>query len=786
MKTYFKYLSRNKLYTFVTVFGFAVSMMFVIVLGLYVKQELSVDTFHKNKDRIFVIGSEDQSNIPNPLPEYVKNLCPEIEAYCRVCSRNIPVGIEGKKGRITKLLAADDTFFQMFSFELEEGSPRDVLTSKQSIVLTREKARELFHNENPIGKSVDVQSKRYIVTGIMKPIPDNSQFPVLDGVINYDFIRNGWGKDVMDNWGNASFYAYFLTKPGTNFQSKAPLLLKNYMNDFWIYNQGFQKEVHITRLTDIYFSERASSGGFFEIKSNSKSSVFIYLGISLLILIISVLNFINMTVAQAGSRGKEAAIKRLLGGSRRSLIMQFLKESLFLTSVSFILGLLFAFIAEPYFNDVLGTKVNLRQQFTPGVIMVCVLFVIALSFLSGILPANVISHFKPIEVIKGTFRHRIKSTYSKVLIVFQYSISMALLICSFFIYLQTQYFVKKDLGFRTDNILILPNVMDSIPQGMLRNELMQIPGVELVSFAQGDPLKGGNNESTKLNGQSISFWTFSVDSLFFKLFDIHVKNTMGETYTPTANASDNPQILPVWMDHKTFNIYRPDPKTMVYKPFDDAPPTMPTTVAVGIFDELKFKSLEIEQPPLFITSLGNESPWSFYVLVNANADKKKVTDAVTAVYTKVNGGKSFEIYHSEDIIKERYSKYARLGKLMTGFTFLTILIMIMGVFAMTLYMIRQKEKEIALRKINGATEVQMLRMLSMESVMRLAIAFAIAAPVSYFAMNKWLQGFAYHITLSWWVFVTAGVVVALLALLSVSLQTLKAARTNPIKCLKNE
>lgn len=785
MRTYFKYLSRNKLYTLVTVFGFSVSLMFVIILGIYIRNEMSVDRFHTKADQIYTLVSENGSNWSNLAPPYIEGLLPEIESYCRVANRNMPVKMSSGEMQNTSLLLADSTFFTMFDFALLNGVPSQVLRDRKSVVITQDFAHRLFADKDPIGQSILLGSSDYTVTGIMDEMPNNTQFKAVDAVVNYHLLQEISGGNAF-RWGNCSYSAYYLLRKGTDLEAKAKILEDTFkQEDFmWTYKRGYDKEVHFLSLPDCYFDARVSEANF-DIRKNSKTKIRVLTGIVFLILIIAILNYINTTVAQAGFRGKEAAIRRLLGESRQGVIRKLLLESLIMTGITFCIGLLGAFAIEPFFNRVLETTLDLRHQFTLSVVLIILLFLILLSLLSGFLPAWIISRFRPIEIVKGSLSYRIKSIYSKALMVFQYIIAIGLLVCGFFMIRQTNYLIYSDLGFRTRGVIWISNTCDSVPKSMLRTEFQKIPGVDKVTFTCGNPIQYINNMSFAKNGIAQSSWEMVVDSDFFSFFEIKPQPLTDEAVETFFNKErrQSSEIIPVWGNQDMINIVEPDLETGIFTQEDG---DTQEYRMVGCVPNLKYKPLYWEQGALQIRPLYDESPWVTLVRVTDECDKNAVVSAIKDKYKRLTGAEFVEPIWAEDIIQDRYKSQTNLSQLIIAFAFLTLLIMIMGVFAMSLYMIKQKEKEIALRKVNGATVVTILTMLCLQTLKRFALALTIAIPLSWWAMNRWLQTFAFHIRLDWWVFVVAALIVLLLSLLCTSLQSWRAARTNPISFLKNE
>lgn len=769
LKIYKKFLSRNKLYTLVSVVGFSVSLTFVILLGIYVKQELSVDSFHEKKDRIFLMAHDTSSSFGNPVANFVKDKCPEVEAYTRIHFTPVILGEKGVAKIKADALFADPSFFNIFSFKLLEGDPSQVLVPLKSVVVTKSFANKMFADKNPIGAHLIINDTEHTITGIMEDIPQNTQIPKADFIVNYKSITMFWGGDwILDRSDNFGFTMYFLEKEGSNLPAKTSMLLELFKKEFWYYKDGFTNDLKFIPLEDAYFQIDQS---YSPLRTNSKTLISVYMGIVILILVIALLNYINMTIAQAGFRGKEAAMKKLLGCSRKSLMLQLLVESFLMTSFTFILGLFMAFLLEPSFNHLLNTDLHLSSQFTLSLIGVAILFVLSISIVAGFIPALIISGFNPIEIVKGSFSRKVKAKYSKVLIIFQYIVTIALLICSFFIKQQSDFLVNYDQGFKRDGVFVMDNVLDSAQLEGFKDKLQSISGVELVSYSSGTPATGSNNYSFEVDGVQFSFQELVVDSTFFKIFDIKISPTGVEPTNDTY-----------WVNQTAYNALHPDSISFLanfghndYKQI------------AGVVNDFNFKSLREPIGLMRIRKLPHgHLPWNIVVKIAEGADLYKTADKIKDTYSQYNGGEFFESQFVDDVVQNAYEKEKKTSQIISAFTILTIVIMVMGVFAMSLYLIRQKEKEIGIRKVNGATEGEILRMLNMDSLIRVLIAFVFACPIAYYAMSRWLEGFAYKIELSWWVFAVAGLVVLVLSLLSVSWQSLKAARANPVDSIKGE
>lgn len=770
LKIYIKFLSKNKLYTFVSIFGFSVSLMFVILLSLYTKQELSVDKFHEKGDRIYLMTREYYAGFANSVAPFVQERCPEVESFCRAFSRNVVVGYKDNEKFRTDCMFVDSTFFEMFSFKLLEGDPKRVL-APQSVVLTNSFANRMFGNEDPIGKSFSVDDKDHIVTGVMEDIPQNTHFPQADFLVSYGTITNYWGDWILTQHNNFGFSIYFLEKEGASLVSKKEFLAKEFKEHLWVFKNDPEAKFEFIALPDVYFE--IHPGGYLDMKTSSKNQTKVYIAIVIIILVIATLNYVNMTLAQAGFRGKEAAIKKLLGSSRRSIVRQMMLESFFMTLITFALGLFLVFVCEPFFDEVLNTKLALDKSFTPINVLVGILFVLFLTFASGFLPAVVISNFNPLEVVKGTFSRKVKSSYAKVFITFQYIVAISLLICSFVIKQQSEYLSNYDLGYNKDAIFTMDIQLDTTQVEGFRSKLLAIPEIEKVSFTCGTPMGGGNNNTFDKDGVTYSTQELLVDEEFFDIYGIKTD----PSDVPLSEES-------VFISQTMFDSPLTDKQTMTVLFYDKQQNIS------GVLSDIQLSSLTNDYIGKYIRVRkrpNGYTPWEVSVKINQSANLFAIGNKIQEAYTQYVGGKPAENpQYVDDMVQQWYKKQQNLSSLVSAFTLLTLLISIMGIFAMSLYMIKQKEKEIGVRKVNGATENEMLWMLNRDSLLLVVLGFVISCPIAYYVLDKWLEDFPYRVSINGLTFALSGVIVALLTLISVSYMTWKAARKNPVESLKSE
>ncbi len=779
LKIFWKFLGRNKVYTAVTVAGFVVSLMFVIVLGLYVRQELSMDKFHENRDRIYIVASDLEegrwSSFDNTLGAWLTDTYPDIESYTRAMTTN--GGVEMPDGEVIEAdgMMADSTFFNIFSFPLLEGDPSQVLARRGVIALSRSFATKVFGADDPMGRSIRMDGREYEVTGIFADLPHNTIFSAVDFMVNYAMLADYWNTpDILEQRGNSSFPLFVLEREGGDVRALGEMIVEDLKPRSFIYEMGFATKMEFIPLEEVYFG--GVTVHVLDLKTNAASRVILYLGIALLILIVALLNYINMTVAQAGFRAREVALKKLHGAGRGSIVVQLLVESLVVTLISFGGGLLLAFGLEEFFDGVLDTRLALSAQFTLPVVATIAGLVLLLAFVSGIVPAIMMSRYKPIEIIKGSFSRRVKGVYSRVLAVFQYTVSIALLICSAVIVLQSRYLANLDVGLARDGVLLMQNMEhNSDRKTAMKGMLSDIPGVEAVSLVSENPFDANmRNNAFQFKGQPVSMEMLEADSVFFRLFEIEVEPTGADlAAVPSQDAA--------YLNRAAYNQFEAA-ETDDYIDLDGNGRFM----VAGIVD-FKFGPLYEPQGLLHIQIKGDDMAANVIaVRISKNSDVLAVAERVKSAYTGFIGHDRYRVEWADDTVRAFYESEQRTSRIMGGFTVLVMLIMLMGIFAMSIYVLRQKEKEIAIRKVNGSTIGEVLALLSRQSLVNVALASAVAFPVAWYAMSRWLQRFPYKIGLDLWIFVAAGAAVLLLSLVCVGWQSWRAATANPVKTLKSE
>ncbi len=767
LKTFGKQLLKNKLYTFITVLGFAVSLAFVILLSIYIKNELSVNALQKNSSRIYRLCNESFSNTAPPVGAWLQKEIPGIESFTRIKSMDGIINVKGSEKFQMDYLLADSTFFNIFSFRLIEGNPATALKTRHSIVLSKSLARKLFGDEPALGKEVLVNVKiPFTVTGIVDDISKTSHFEKVDALINFRALQDFWSWENMESdFGNCSFDLYLMAKPKVDLPAKAPQILKMFKKDFWLYKDDRVKKVILEPLNQTYFSTITGTG----IRQNSKTLIRVLSLIVFLILALAIVNYLNLTIAHSGTRVKEIAIKKLHGSSRRHLIVQHVTETVMLCVVAFLLAILFSFWAEPVFDSLLNTKLYLHNEFTGINLLYFLIFVVVTGFVSGIIPALIITKINAVDVIKGGFAFKSKAVYSKALIAFQYMVVIALIISAIVIVRQTGFLQTRYLGFNTKNIVKVPCMIGSNQKETFKEECLKIPGVKAVSFVQGDPLDGGNNQSFNYKNKPVSFQVFEVDSAFFDMMKMKI--------TPTGVAYSKEGI---WLNRTAVKKLGLDSLPQSFRYYKVLLPVL------GVVEDFNFRSLRKKIGLAMILQLKpKEFAWNILIQVEGK-NRPQTMAALKKTYAQFTDGIPADFTFIDEKIQHWYDSEQRTEKIVSWFALLAIIISVMGIFAMSIFYNQQKTKEIGIRKVNGATVFEIIKLLTMDYAKWVMIAFVIAVPVAWYAMKKWLETFAYHITLSCWIFVIAGLAALAIALITVSWNTFISARRNPVESLKYE
>lgn len=764
IKLFVRNLIRNKFYTLITVLGFSIALTFVIILGVYIRQELSVDQFHINKDRIFRLVGDEGSFWGPVLGETLKKDYPEIECYTRL--GHLAGYLETPKREKVKLdaLLVDSAFFRMFSFPLLEGEQAAVFREKNSIVLTRSYALKLFGNEDALGEEVKYGGElSFRVTGIIEDLPENTHLDKCDAFLRFDALADIWRyPELLQSNNNSSFGLYAMAYPGTNLPGKAPQVLEKLKERYWTYKCGKNKKFQFEPLPEIYWGKKTGLGTH----GNSPDFLILLSAVAFIVLLLALINYNNLSIAQATTRAREVAMKKLMGVTDRELLLQFILETVVLCFVAFGLAFLLDWFLLPFFNQVLKAQISLGTQFSGQNLFWGVLLVLALGVCSGAVPAYIMTRYKPVEVMKGMFRKQVKGIYGKVLICFQYVVAIVLMICTLTIVRQTSYLRNYDLGFKAENVVWLESVIEGSEKEALRNEFLKIPGVVQVSYANGSPFDEGNNNIYIYEDKTVSFQVFEVDTAFFSLLDISVEPT-GNEYGIWVNRA---ALKEAGMDSLGFLVLPENRNRMIR----------------GITEDFHFQDLTHRVGPVMIEPMGKQD-YSRSILVRMDSpDPVQTFRNLKEKYSEFVHHIPFESDFGDRMLQKQYEQYEKTARLIGYFSVIAFTLAMMGILAMATYFIRQRVKEIGLRRVSGARIENILQMLIVSFMKWIVVAFVIACPLAWYIMDYWLASFPFRTSQTPLIYIGVGLLTALMALLMIGWQSYKAATTNPVNALRNE
>ncbi|WP_449038927.1 ABC transporter permease [Parabacteroides goldsteinii] len=773
LKSFFKFLGRNKGYTAIDLFGLSVSLMFVILIATYVTGELMTDRYHEKADRIYVLGNGEYTGSAYRIGYRLEERYPEIEKVCHVMTRvfdNTPLK-NGENNLTANLMLADTTFFDFFNFPLVKGNWEQALAARDYAVISESFANKYFGNEDPMGKTIRINDNLSLtVNAVMKDIrysviPDED---ILFRIDNVDAI----GKGMFDNYNSVGAVNVFvMEREGADISSRSDDIRDWFKTFFKIYEKGSFKEVNFVPLKKLYFWEQSNPFGMFTIERGNWQFVMILLSVGLLILLFAVINYVNLTVAQTGFRAKEMATRRLLGSSRKELFSRLIMESTLLTTISFFAGLLLAFFFAPFASNLLQKQVDLVDMITPLNGMIVIVLIVLIGFISGLLPAIVISNAKPIEVVRGTFRKQTKMVFSKFFIVFQNTITICLIAAAVTMFLQVKYLIKAPLGYNSVNILNIngEEMPDKNMAYTLVNELKQLSCVSRVGIGYGTPFNMGMNYTARYDNKSISFQGIRCDKEYFDILgfktlrDNHVADPV--KYFLSEGSMKALELNEDATDFD-FNVWGKHP-------------------IAGIVKDFQLRNVMLENKPVIVMLHENKEDFSPHdIVVEVNGDPFAARQEVAAVYKKL-ARMDFDGKFLDEQIEESFAVQTRTSTIVLIFAAIAILISLLGLLAMSTYFIQQRAAEIAVRKVFGSTNAQVLLRLVKAFLTYVAVAFIIAIPLIWHFMNGWLTGYSYRITLSPWIYAVAGLFCLVISFITVFIQSYQAATANPVESIKD-
>ena len=809
IRNYFKIawrnLIKNKGFTAINIIGLSLGIGCFIVIAMYVTDELSYDQYHENADRIFRINSDikfggtdlSMAVSADPMGEALKRDYPEVEQYVRLYASGGSKLIKKGSEYINENLVthADSTIFDVFTLPAIVGNTKTALNEPNTVVISETAAIRYFGSaEKAIGEFLDTDDNTntlYEVTAVIEDMPMNSHFR-FDFFFSMDNVQYKFGQYLSHN-----FHTYVLLRPDVDFKEfnkNFPEVIDKYilpqaaqfmqiksMEEFE--SAGNSLVYGLFPITDIHL--RSNRG--VELSANGNIQyVYIFSAAALFILILACINFMNLTTARSSGRAKEVGIRKVLGTGRKSLIWQFLTESILISTLALIIGLLFVRLTLGWFNDISGKEIIMSALLTPQFLIFLILFPFIIGALAGVYPAFFMSSFKPITALKGNLStgHK-KDMLRNFLVVFQFATSIILIVGTIVIYKQINHIQNSNLGFNKDQVLVVSNT--GIPQETrqsLKDEIVQLTDVESSSFGGFLPVSSSSRSDTSFSTETVMTSSNSFNMQYWRADYDYVENMNMEMiegrFFSREFGSDSTAIVINEAAAKLAGFDNPVGRNLYGS---DENGNMSTYHIIGVIKNFNYASLKQNVGALSLR-LGNNSWVSAFRFSTDNVTG--LVDIIEKKYKAVAPGMPFNYSFLDESFDNMYRQEQRVGSVSITFAFLAIIIACLGLLGLATYIAEQRRKEIGVRKVLGASVANIVKMLSIDFIKLVLIAFLIATPIAWWFMNKWLQDFAFRIDLNWSIFAVTGLVALVIALLTLSFQAIKAAIANPVNSLKIE
>ena len=798
-KTAFRNLLRNKTYAAINITGLAVGIAACLLIFIVVQYETSFDTFHKKKDRIYKVVSEFKSpdgthyspGAPFPVAEALRIDFKQLNKVAAIFNKNGLVTVPqenkndpSKKFRETGVFFAEPQFFEMFDFTWLGGVAKQTLADPNNAVLTKETAERYFGDwKDAVGKSIMFDNRyTFKITGILENVPTNTDFP-LKVVVSYSSLKKMSVGSNLNDWVSTFSQAYCFVELPENLSAQTFNSMLAAFNKKHKPAEYVKDGLILQPLKEMHFDDRF---GNYNDRVFGKDLITAILLISIFLLIIACVNFINLATAQAVNRSREVGVRKVLGSNRRQLAIQFLSETFLITVFALLIAIGIAAIALPFLNELLQIKVTLSFIQNPVLIVYVVLVAIIVTILSGLYPAMILSRFNPITALKSKVSAKMVGGISlrRGLVVFQFAISQVLIIGTLIVVTQMDYFRNASLGFTKDEILTVRIPTDSASNSKvdyLRNQLLKEPGIQQVSFSYTSPSDNGNWNSDFKYNKSTRSTEFSAnlkwaDTNYFKIYDLRF--IAGRPYTQTDTVTGfvvNETLV------RKLGVRNPEDVIGKQMDFWDGEVTAPI---VGVIKDFHVYSL---RDPISPVVLG---PWkSLYHTLNIKIrpDNAKATLAsIQNLWTQTYPDYVYEHEFLDEKINNFYRQEHQLSHLYKIFAGIAIFISCLGLYGLISFMAVQRTKEVGIRKVLGASVAKILFLFSKEFMLLIAIAFAVAAPVSYYIMHQWLQDYTFRIKPGFEFFALAIAISIAIAWLTVGYRAISAALANPVKSLRTE
>lgn len=816
LKAALRNLLKQKFFSFINIVGLATGMTAFLLIIQFVQFERNYETFIENEDNIYrltlaqyvnnELSIESAENYPGAGPALVAEF-PEITGYARLYNmgykNNIVITYEdAPDGPIMfkhrKFLYADSSFLAMMGYPMTMGDPVTALSEPNTTVISESYAKKYFGETNPIGKLLRLQDDDFNdevckVTGVFKDLPPNTHLK-FDILFSYKtlFVRGEWAPARYGtSWNRKDMYTYLEIAPGTNIKAledKFPSIIEQYSPG--LADQNRKDVLALQKMTDIHLTSNLAE----ESESNGDGKIVSFmLIIGLFIIVVAWVNYVNLSTAKAMERANEVGVRKVMGAGKSQLIGQYLMESAMINLVAIILSMLMTGLALPLFNSLAGQQFNFLQLFEPWFVGIIGSLWLIGTLLSGIYPALVMSNFKPVAVLKGKGASKFRSGWlRKVLVIFQFATSIALIAGTFIVYTQLDFMMNQDIGMNIDQVLVVerPGITSKDREERVqsleffKNELIKHNNIKSVTGSVTIP---GKKREYKVAGKPygssddklVTLRFNSMDYQFVDAFEMEI--LAGRAFSEEYVQDPDTSII----------LSESAVRLLGYKNLDDIigqTMTMPrfrwNAIVVGVVNDYNQESLQKNQDPMIFYCSPNNA--EFFSMKIDPTNLSSTIDHVEKAWNNAFPGNPFLYFFLDDYFNRQYENERKFGGLFSVFAILALIIGSLGLFGLSAFTTQQRTKEIGIRKVLGSSLPQIFVLLSKGYILLILIAVLIACPIVYWAMSTWLSGFAYKIDIQLWIFAIAGITVLFVALLTISYQVLKAAHVNPVDSLRYE
>ncbi len=795
-------LLKRKLFTVIHIGGLTIGITACLLIYLYVQDELKYDKHFQNAENIFRLygnnfdGKGYLIGQPARFLPVILDQIPEVKSGLKIRIRTAKIRINDENYYEKGFAYADSNLFGFFRWKLMEGDPGHVLSAPYQIAVSASKAKAIFGNENPVGKTVNINNEfDFTITGVFEDIPEHSHIR-FDWIASFSTFR-AMDPQVLDNWGNFGNSIYLELIPGSHYPS-----VEQKITELWIRsdkatmsNVTDSVQLRLQPLPEIYLHsgqlKGSSEGDYGNIHTVIGLTV-----ISCLILFIACFNYINMTTAQASSRMMEVGIRKSTGATRSQLVYQFLSETLFIVLIAVIISYDLIIVLMPEYENFIGKDFSINVFKNPSLFVVITGITLLTVLLAGAYPSLVLSRFKPMDMLKRSIsfsadptnriRRFLHANVRKSLVVFQYCIGISLIIIAILVSRQISFIRKSDMGFTREHILVLRNFYDiNMSKNFLlfKEKFLKIPEVMKVSGGINVPTEGvwnyGWPEVSLQEPRKVPSAGFiTCDHEYLELLE--AKFMSGRNFNPEL-ASDSLAVIV----NETFIKLLGDTDVLdktVKNTWDGKDRKI-----VGVVKDLQYNSVHQPMIPCIFINRHSFLPYCNFILLKIHpGDINHTLKKIEAVWNSINPDWPIDYFFLEDSFNKLYKKELQVSRLLSVFTVIAILLCSMGLFGLALFITQSRTKEIGIHKVNGAKTGNILQMLIRGFVAWIFIAYLLACPVAYFFMVKWLENFAYQAGIAWWVFLWAGGMALMLTLLTVSWQAYRTAKQNPVEALRYE